>query len=911
MDKPTTIPFTVVNHGNSQEAAPATVTVDVPSGLRVDDLAPAGWDCTAPGGASAPVTGPVTLTCKPVDGSGDPRRLALDEPEQLTLALTPTAASASNVCVTASISGPMFDPVSGNNQDNACQPVALPLAALTLDKSSVFADDANNNGLADLGDVLTYTFHVENTGEVDIEGITIDDPKVTAIVPASADIPEGGSRDFTASYTVTQADIDAGGTRNTATAGGTPTTGGTVTSSPDTDEVPGPEPMANVSVVKSAELTTDAGVTGKADVGDVITYTFTVHNAGPATAHEVSVSDPMTGLSAITPTSVSTLAPGENAEFMATYEVRQSDVDHGSVTNQAAVEYRDPTPPGGPAPDFKTVDSNEVEVDAIAAGPSLTIDKSSVFADDANGDGLADLGDVLTYTFHVENTGNVTLTGVTVTDNKPGVSAITPASAMLAPGESQDFTASYTVRQSDVDAGGTFNTATATGTPPTGAAVVSDPDTDKVEGPRQVASASIAKSAELTTDKGVPGKADAGDVITYTFVVHNDGPTTAHDVSVSDPLTGLTAVVPASVARLAPGDDAAFTATYKVTAADVAVGSVMNQATASFTPPTPSGGPEPAPVTTPPSNVVETPTAARARPKVTTQVPARRVALDVRNAGSVIRAKTTDVATISGWEKGGEPVRGKATLYGPTSALSPKMCTTAREVDTVRFHVHNGTIRVPRVGVDEPGYYTWKVEIPGNELNRSARHACGLARESFLAHRHGYRTPVINTGFVISSDLAGTLARGPAAAPSDLRLGGLGIHAPVQTVGLRGGQMMIPHQVHRVGWLRNSAGIGDLVGTSVIAGHVSDWHDRPGAFWKLPRAHRGDIVKVHDGSGTVHRYKVISKKTYLRSKPLPHSLFSTTGRARLILVSCTRKVRYPDGHFHYTRNLVVTAIPLR
>jgi hypothetical protein len=93
-----------------------------------------------------------------------------------------------------------------------------------------------------------------------------------------------------------------------------------------------------------------------------------------------------------------------------------------------------------------------------AAAPTLTIDKSWSFAnpgDDADGDGLADVGDIITYTYLVTNTGNVTITGVSVNDTHNGygtLGPITPASVpSLAPSASATFTASYSVVQGDID----------------------------------------------------------------------------------------------------------------------------------------------------------------------------------------------------------------------------------------------------------------------------------------------------------------------------------------------------------------------------------------------------------------------------------------------------------------------------
>ena len=70
------------------------------------------------------------------------------------------------------------------------------------------------------------------------------------------------------------------------------------------------------------------------------------------------------------------------------------------------------------------------------------------------------VGDVIDYSYVVTNTGNVSLAGpVTVTDDK--VTVTCPAVATLDPGDSVTCSASYSIAQSDIDAGSITNTATA------------------------------------------------------------------------------------------------------------------------------------------------------------------------------------------------------------------------------------------------------------------------------------------------------------------------------------------------------------------------------------------------------------------------------------------------------------------
>ena len=76
-----------------------------------------------------------------------------------------------------------------------------------------------------------------------------------------------------------------------------------------------------------------------------------------------------------------------------------------------------------------------------------------------------------TYTVTVTNTGVVTLSDVKVTDPLTGLDEIL---ASLVPGESKEFTETYTVIEDDVASGSILNTASAIGSAPDGSLVSDD-----------------------------------------------------------------------------------------------------------------------------------------------------------------------------------------------------------------------------------------------------------------------------------------------------------------------------------------------------------------------------------------------------------------------------------------------------
>lgn len=215
--------------------------------------------------------------------------------------------------------------------------------------------------------------------------------------------------------------------------------------------------------------------------------------------------------------------------------------------------------------------------DTTGCEPQIAIDKTG------SGPDPLVVGEIIDYSFLVSNTGNVSLSNITVTDPLPGLSPIACPGDTLAPGAEMTCTATYTVTQEDVDAGMIENTATVTGQPPGGLPPPSDEGSTTFP-PDQNSGISIEKSGSG------PDPLTVGATIEYSFVVANTGNVTVTDVTVTDPLPGLSPIdCPGTT--LAPGAEMTCTATYEVTQADVDAGVVENTATASGQ--TPTGGPPP------------------------------------------------------------------------------------------------------------------------------------------------------------------------------------------------------------------------------------------------------------------------------------------------------------------------------
>jgi len=216
--------------------------------------------------------------------------------------------------------------------------------------------------------------------------------------------------------------------------------------------------------------------------------------------------------------------------------------------------------------------------------------------------GVITAGDQITYTFTVTNTLPDPVTGLTIDEiNFSGtgpLSTLTCAATNLAragdAGDSTTCTATYTVTAADVADGKITNTATAT---------VYDGVTPEVS-PEDTATVPVLNPKLTITKRADTSQLVAGQAITYTYSVNNTGDVTLNNVTVEDSAaTGFTGTgalsTPACLATtLVPGAGTTCTATYTVTAADVAAKTLTNIANVSGTVPSVPGAPPDATATT-------------------------------------------------------------------------------------------------------------------------------------------------------------------------------------------------------------------------------------------------------------------------------------------------------------------------
>ena len=224
-----------------------------------------------------------------------------------------------------------------------------------------------------------------------------DDKATRRVVPARpASLAPGESITCTASYTITQANLDAGSVDNTAT--GTRRDGAART--PTGDGHGGAAPA--LSLDKSAPPATYD------HVGQVIAYSYLVTNTGNVTLAARSRSRDDKASDESCPATAS-LAPGASITCTASYTITQADLDAGSVTNVASATN------GTVTSTTDTATVTAVQSPALSLAKDGTLDMTVVAPS-----GRVDVGDKVNYTLTATNTGNVTLHGVTIVDAKLG-----------------------------------------------------------------------------------------------------------------------------------------------------------------------------------------------------------------------------------------------------------------------------------------------------------------------------------------------------------------------------------------------------------------------------------------------------------------------------------------------------------
>ncbi len=669
---PSTLTFTITNTSDLLPKPGWSFTDTLPSGLHIANPASTSTTCSN-GSIIAPTgSGSVTATGNLVSGQVSCT---------FTVNVTAAAGTYTNGASNVTSSGLLTPP-------SASVTFVPPDPKITVTKTPSPATATT------AGTTVNYSFRVTNTGNVDLSNVTLTDAQAPpagglASGPTcpSTTLAVGASMTCTATYVITQTDVNHGAVNDTATVTGSP---------PAILGLPPATGTANATVTISAApalsltKTVSPGTVTKA--GDTVTYTFTVKNTGNVTVHGIDIAETaFSGSGALSPITclATTLAPNATTTCTATYTITQADMNAGTVTNTAHA--------AGLAPDGSAVTSPSSSTTVTATqAPALSLVKS------ASGPPSFNAGQVITYTFEVTNTGNVTVHGIAIDETAftgtGTLSPITCTATTLAPGQQTTCTATYTLTVADIDRGEVTNTAHAAGTAPGGGTVTSPPSTVSIP---QVQSPAlgITKTASPATVTA------AGTTVTYSFTVTNTGNVTVHGITIVETAfsgTGTVSAITCPVTTLAPGEHTICTASYAITQADMDAGHVTNTAHATGT------APNNATVTSPSATAMVTATQTPVLALTKTASPA-----------TVTTAGTAVTYTFHVTNTGNVTVHAIAiaeTAFSGTGALSAITCTA--------------TTLAPGASTNCTATYTvTQADINAGQITNTA-HAAGTAPEA-------------------------------------------------------------------------------------------------------------------------------------------------------------------------------------
>jgi hypothetical protein len=747
---------------------------------------------------------------------------------------------------------------------------------------------------AELGDTVHYTYLVTNIGNVNLTTVAVDDASigsVTCPTPAPPGLAPGSSVTCTgdAPHTVTQSDLDAGEVTDTATATGVGEAGGTSPQSdPATVTIPTVDGDPQVSVAKSGTVS-PAADQGGVLVDDTIAYSYLVTNTGNVSLTSVTVNDPTSG-PVTCPAPSPALAPGDSVTCTAdtSHAVTQDDVNAGQVTDTATATGTGVR--GGASPPS---DPTTVTIPA-ATVVSVSLDKLAVV--DPFGDQLgATVGDTIHYAYLVTNTGNVSLTAVTVDDPTIGPVTCPTPSPPLAPLSSVICTAdnAHTVTTADVDAGFVTDTATAAGTGVIGGTSgASDPATATIPTAPATPLVAIAKNGAVSPASRQTG-ARRGDTISYSYLVTNIGNVDLTSVAVADPSLGPVTCPAPAAPGLSPGASLTCAAdqTYTVGEADVEAGQVVDTATATGV--GVNGG-----------------VSARSHPSTVTiptvaQRPDAGGGGDGPGNGGV---PVGGVQTGGGAAWAGHAVRGEAAATLGLAAVLAFVLALLVWVRRSRLQELVG------VGVVVVCYglprWLWTWRLRWRQLGGSA---LGLVVAAVVAAAlpGGGAAPAGTSGETAGGHPARTTPILPASnhvhlTPTGMRIRvpSIGVDARVVSLGLNSDStLQVPTNATDAGWWSGGAAPGGR-GAAVIVGHVN-WGGNEGVFGRLHELLPGQGVLVTNRDGVTDHYRVTSTAVYPKVSFPTGLVYGPLPYRGLRLITCSGSFDPNTGH--YADNLIVFA----
>ena len=317
----------------------------------------------------------------------------------------------------ASVNSGTFDPNFGNNTATAELKVNAPVNNLTISKTL-----NSQSSTISAGEAVAFGFTVFNGGQETLHSVVLTDSIPTGFTPTCPTVAVvvscviGGSL-----ITITLQDLNPGDGEGFVLAESTdpsmtPTTATDSASATSLSQTGGDvnsnTASASVDVINDPELLITKNVTSTPSAGQPVNYQVVITSLGPSTANNVVVVDTLP--SNLTASELAGVIPSDCS--LSGYEIT---CRIGTLAPDSPVtfNFQVPLPPGGgtfvnsvsgSADNSQTVNASATTT--VAAEPFLAVSKSVSPT-------TAKVGDVVTYTLGVSNTGLGIAHGVVVDDN--------------------------------------------------------------------------------------------------------------------------------------------------------------------------------------------------------------------------------------------------------------------------------------------------------------------------------------------------------------------------------------------------------------------------------------------------------------------------------------------------------------